>query len=223
MVQQVIRPVQEFQVQFLDIFGPHKVTRLLQACVHHDYTLEEARLGLIHAQSTGAIKVGYWTEYCRLPGQSHPWIAKLRSKVANFLSCLILSLALTLSAQEMPSWTTVEITAYCPCVICCGDHADGRTANMTNVLTVPYNLAADQSLPMGTEIYIPLGFGVLDNVRKSDRYFSIDDRGGALDTESKKYKIIRLDLRVREHSWAVKFGRKRIPVIINSVKDAGVK
>jgi hypothetical protein len=30
-------------------------------------------------------------------------------------------------------WVTAEVTAYCPCALCCGDSADGLTANMTRV------------------------------------------------------------------------------------------
>jgi hypothetical protein len=113
-------------------------------------------------------------------------------------------------------WTTAEVTAYCPCALCCGESADGRTANMTRVDRVPYAFAADRSLPFGVRVYVPAGLGVLDQIRAGNRWFPVDDRGGALDTEARRYGVLRLDLRVRDHWWAVQFGRRSLPVFITS-------
>jgi len=113
-------------------------------------------------------------------------------------------------------WVMAEVTSYCPCALCCGDFADGRTANMTRVDRVPYAFAADKSLPFGTRIYVPAGLGVLDKIRADDRWLVVDDRGGALDTEARRYDVLRLDLRVREHWWAVRFGRQKLPFFIAS-------
>lgn len=110
-------------------------------------------------------------------------------------------------------WKSIEATAYCPCEVCTGD-GDRRTANNTNTDKVPYNFAADRQLPMGTFIYVPPGLGVLDQVRAGQRMFQVDDRGGALDTEAKLRGVIRLDLRVKEHWYAVQFGRRFIPVYV---------
>lgn len=128
-------------------------------------------------------------------------------------AAIALCLATSLSALES-GWRYAEVTAYCPCSICCGASADGITYDNTNVRHVPYNLASDRSLPIGTTVFIPLGLGVLDNARKYSRWFTVDDRGGALDTESRKYNTIRLDLRVKSHWWAKRFGRQTIPVYI---------
>ncbi len=126
---------------------------------------------------------------------------------------LALCVLLTPTASGVEGWTTAEATAYCPCALCCGT-TDGITANNTSTNRVPYNFAADRSLPFGTRVFVPLGLGVLDRVRADDRWFSVDDRGGALDAEARKYGTLRLDLRVRDHWWAVKFGRRSLPVFI---------
>jgi hypothetical protein len=55
---------------------------------------------------------------------------------------------------------------------------------------------------------------VLDRARADDRWFVVDDRGGALDTEARRYGVLRLDLRVRDHRWAIAFGRRALPVFV---------
>lgn len=131
-----------------------------------------------------------------------------------FLSLFGAIYATDLPPEQTPAqaWVMAEVTAYCPCVLC--TPGLGITANGTKVLRVPYNLASDRSLPFGTRVFLPTGFGALDKVREMERWFEVDDRGGALDTEAKRYGVLRLDLRVREHWWAVIFGRKTIPVLI---------
>lgn len=109
-------------------------------------------------------------------------------------------------------WRYVEMTAYCPCGKC--TDGDKITADSTNTDRVPYNLASDRSLPMGTMIYVPPGLGVLDRARAGQRMFRIDDRGGALETESRERGVLRLDLRVKDHDWARKFGRRFLPVYV---------
>lgn len=128
---------------------------------------------------------------------------------------ILLSSACGLMAQD-GRWSVAEVTAYCPCALCCGIGAAGITANQTNVERVPYAFAADRSVPFGVRVFVPLGLGVLDQVRASDRWFVVDDRGGALDTEARKYGVLRLDLRVRDHWWAVRFGRRVLPVYLTT-------
>lgn len=115
----------------------------------------------------------------------------------------------------------VEVTAYCPCAICCGKKAGDpdfhRTANLTSTDAVPYNLAGDLvHFRIGDKVWVPIGYNVLDTVRKEDRVFTVDDRGGRLNSESEGKGLPRLDLRVREHWWAALFGRKRITVFTTS-------
>jgi 3D (Asp-Asp-Asp) domain-containing protein len=128
----------------------------------------------------------------------------------------ILPLLLTAAvswAQE--GWLLVEATAYCPCALCC-DVRTERTANGTDTNKVPYGLAASRNIPLGARIYVPSGAGYLDRMasRSDDRWFFCDDRGGALDAEHRRGGVTRLDLRVRDHSYAKQFGRKLIMVYI---------
>ena len=85
----------------------------------------------------------------------------------------------------------VELTAYCPCEICCGEYADGVTASG---VSVDYNggriLAAPASFPFGTLIYVE-GEGMLE----------VQDRGGSIQGN-------RLDVFKRTHEEALEFGRK---------------
>ncbi|MEY2855647.1 MAG: hypothetical protein RL030_2779 [Pseudomonadota bacterium] len=123
----------------------------------------------------------------------------------------------TLTAERTPAlpagrWVMAEVTAYCPCARC--TDGDLITANGARTTAVPYNLAADRSLAFGVRLYVPPGLGVLDHVRADDRFFAVDDRGGALDTEARERRTLRLDLRVRDHWWAVRFGRRLLPVYL---------
>jgi 3D (Asp-Asp-Asp) domain-containing protein len=116
-------------------------------------------------------------------------------------------------------WEPVEVvaTAYCPCVICCGRRAAGITANNTKVKDVPYGIASDPDrIPYGTTIWIPAGYGYLDNARQGDeaRQFTMDDTGGALRRETKELGVLRIDLRFIQHRNAKRFGRKLITIYI---------
>jgi 3D (Asp-Asp-Asp) domain-containing protein len=117
----------------------------------------------------------------------------------------------------MDGWipVLVEVTAYCPCVKCCGRMARGITADGSPTTAHPYNLAGDiYSFRLGDEVFIPLGYGALDSIRWDNRVFIVDDRGEALNTDAREAGLPRLDLRVREHWWAKQFGRKRIIIFI---------
>lgn len=146
-----------------------------------------------------------------------PYLGDTAAFVGPFLGFLSLTLCgcVALANAEDGRWTTAEVTAYCPCALCCGTH-DRTTANNTNTDAVPYAFAADRSLPFGARVYVPTGLGVLDQIRVDDRWFTVDDRGGALDTEARRYGVLRLDLRVRDHWWAVRFGRRALPVFITN-------
>lgn len=134
--------------------------------------------------------------------------------------CVPLALCATepaLAIERTPAlpagrWVTAEVTAYCPCDLC--TDGDLITANGTKTTAVPYNLAADRSLAFGARLYVPPGLGVLDSVRADDRFFAVDDRGGALDSEARDHRTLRLDLRVRDHWWALRFGRRLLPVYL---------
>lgn len=95
------------------------------------------------------------------------------------------------------SWVKVLTTAYCPCAICCGADADGRTAINRRVTSHPHGIAVEPRLiPYRTWLQVP-GYGVA----------MVDDTGGAM-RQSAKRGIVHLDLRFREHATARRWGRQ---------------
>jgi 3D (Asp-Asp-Asp) domain-containing protein len=95
----------------------------------------------------------------------------------------------------------MEVTAYCPCTICCGPMAQGITASGK---LVSHNggrfVAADTSvLPFGTKLVIP---GYADN-----ESVEVLDRGGAI-------KGNKLDLYFPTHEEALQWGRQMVDVVV---------
>lgn len=133
----------------------------------------------------------------------------------KFLFLLLFVFSLCYSAEEPISGTRliVEATGYCPCKKCSeGRH---RTFNNTSTDTVPYGLAGDRRhFHIGDKVYIPSGQDVQDIV-VPDRLWVIDDRGRALDREATR-KIPRIDVRFKDHDWAVRFGRRLIVIVLRS-------
>ncbi len=143
------------------------------------------------------------------------------------IAATLLTCALAVQVKDLPperwpavpaggKWVVAEVTCYCPCAVC--TDGDGVTANNTHTDAVPYALAASRpgtnGLAMGARVWVPWGFGLLDTVRARQRVFTVDDRGGALDTEASVRGVLRLDMRVKEHWWAKQWGRWRIPVYL---------
>ena len=93
-----------------------------------------------------------------------------------------------------PSIEKYVITAYCPCVKCCGK-TDGITASGVKAVQ-GVTVATDKSIPFGTKIYID---GVGERI--------VQDRGGAI-TEN------RIDLYFSDHQSALNFGRQTKEVTI---------
>jgi 3D (Asp-Asp-Asp) domain-containing protein len=92
---------------------------------------------------------------------------------------------------------TMKVTAYCPCTKCCGKYGWGyTTASGYKIKPGDRFVAADKSLPFGTEVQIP-GYG---NVQ-------VKDRGGAI-------KGNRLDVYFDTHREALKWGVKTLQVKI---------
>lgn len=94
----------------------------------------------------------------------------------------------------------MEVTAYCPCKICCGKGAMGLTASGKHI---SYNnglfVAADTDLlPFGTQLLIP-GY--------AEQAIEVIDRGGAI-------KGHKLDVFFDTHERAMKWGRQWIPVTV---------
>ena len=87
-----------------------------------------------------------------------------------------------------------EITAYCPCVKCCGK-TDGITASGVKAVE-GVTVAMNKTVPFGTKIYID---GAGERV--------VQDRGGAIIGN-------RIDLYFNDHQSALNFGRQTKQVTI---------
>ena len=101
----------------------------------------------------------------------------------------------------------MEVTAYCPCKICCGPLAHGVTASGE---PVEHNggqfVAADRRLPFGTQLRVP---GYAGGV-----VVPVLDRGGAI-------RGRRLDVFFPTHAEARRWGRQTLPVQIIEPAAAG--
>ncbi len=118
--------------------------------------------------------------------------------------------------EQSGPWVYADFSAYCPCKLCCGDRAQGITADGSRVSRFPYGIACDLAvIPYGSIVFIPLGLGVLDRARNDDRLFICDDAGEAIAREGKQTGHLRFDLRVKDHWWAVQFGRNTLPILIH--------
>jgi hypothetical protein len=90
--------------------------------------------------------------------------------------------------------------------------ADGRT----DVRRTPHGIAAISSVPFGTRIFIPAGYGFLDATLPSpnQRVLRVDDRGSRLDGAGPGEIQLRLDLRYRTEYSALAFGIKEAWVFV---------
>lgn len=93
--------------------------------------------------------------------------------------------------EDLGVW---RVTAYCPCRVCCGRHADGITADGTHLAPGKKVLAAPRSVPFDTRLRVP-GYGV----------GRVADRGGAI-------KDRRLDVFFWSHQEAVEWGVRWLKV-----------
>jgi 3D (Asp-Asp-Asp) domain-containing protein len=103
-------------------------------------------------------------------------------------------------ASPVLKWTKIvcNVSAYCPCEICCGEYADGVTASGQDVNgPVRHWIAAPARYPFGTVFRIP-GYD-------SGRPVCVLDRGGAI-------KGNKLDLYFPTHTEALGWGRQIITV-----------
>ena len=99
--------------------------------------------------------------------------------------------------EKQPEYVSLgmfEVTAYCPCIKCCGK-TDGITASGTKA-TSGRTIAADTTIfPFGTELYI------------NDHKYIVEDKGGAI-------KGKKLDIFFETHSEALQWGRRQVEVFI---------
>lgn len=80
---------------------------------------------------------------------------------------------------------TYKLTAYCPCISCCGK-SDGITASGAKAVE-GVTIAAPKNLPFGTKILI------------EDHEYTVQDRGGAITGN-------RIDVYFDTHQEALEFG-----------------
>lgn len=99
-----------------------------------------------------------------------------------------------------------DVSAYCPCTICCGPNARGITASGRRVEVGM--CAAPRSVPFGTNYRIP-GYGVAN----------VQDRGGAIKRSGDRYlgkrlRYDRIDLYFPTHADALRWGRRLLRVSV---------
>ena len=88
------------------------------------------------------------------------------------------------------SWVWSTVTAYCPCMKCCGK-TNGITASGKKA-TANHTIATSSKYKFGTKIEIE-GYGV----------YTVEDRGGAIQGN-------RIDIYFDTHEEALKFGRRTL-------------
>lgn len=110
---------------------------------------------------------------------------------------ILVLLAVTALSWDRVRWqerrVRVRRTAYCPCSICCGPHADGKTAVGRSAWTP--GVAVDPSIiPLGSRLDIP-GYPRNDGV-----WIPADDTGAAINGHH-------IDLRFDDHKEALDWAR----------------
>ena len=107
------------------------------------------------------------------------------------------------SEQTPEQWRVVHmrVTAYCPCSKCCGEYADGITADNHRIQDGDRFVAADKTYAFGTEIVIP-GYNDSEPVH-------VKDRGGAIQGQ-------RLDVFFNTHQEALEWGVQYLDVKIKN-------
>jgi len=133
--------------------------------------------------------------------------------------CLFLVGCLSGGAEsDRGEWksVTVDVSAYCPCKLCCGPKARGITASGKRA--VGKIVAAPKSWPFGTRVWVPgWGEGV------------VEDRGGAIKSAGqttrwvtvngkrvppKRLEHDRIDLLFPTHDEALRWGRRTMKVLV---------
>lgn len=104
-------------------------------------------------------------------------------------------LALRVAGKD-PSVITMNTSAYCACVACCGK-TNAITSSGAKATTW-YTLAAGKGYPIGTIVYIPYFAD-----KPNGGWFMVQDRGGAISNN-------KLDVYMGSHSQALQFGRRSL-------------
>ncbi len=121
-----------------------------------------------------------------------------------YLLIFVIKTSITLQAPEGPfstttqtSGVTFEVTAYCPCELCCGKWADGITAS--GEYAEGFFVAAPPEYPFKTLMAVP-GYN-------EGKPVEVLDRGGAI-------KGNKLDVFFPTHQEAKNWGRQKLKVRI---------
>lgn len=95
----------------------------------------------------------------------------------------------------------VTVTGYCPCRICCGDFADGKTATGRDARKS--GIAVDpEIISLGSYIDVP---GYNRGPNNNGSWIMADDTGRVI-------KGNKIDLRFQTHGEAKKWGKKEMIV-----------
>lgn len=105
----------------------------------------------------------------------------------------------TVAQPQQPAGQIIRarVTAYCPCVKCCGKWADGKTSCGKDAWRTRGVAVDPKVIPYGSTVTIP-GYGE----------FIADDTGSAM----KRGSIPRIDLRFYTHEEALQFGVKEMDI-----------
>ncbi|MHC4205593.1 MAG: 3D domain-containing protein [Planctomycetota bacterium] len=108
------------------------------------------------------------------------------------------------TSEPAEKWRIVKmkVTGYCPCSKCCGEYADGITANGHKIRPGDTFVAADKRYSFGTEMVIE-GYSNSNTVK-------VLDRGGAI-------KGNKLDAFFHTHQQALEWGVKYIDVKVRDI------
>ena len=108
------------------------------------------------------------------------------------------------NSEPSDEWRTVRmrVTGYCPCSKCCGEFADGITANGHKIRPGDTFVAADKRYSFGTEMVIE-GYSNSQTVK-------VLDRGGAI-------RGNKLDAFFHTHQEALEWGVRHIDVKVRNI------
>lgn len=108
------------------------------------------------------------------------------------------------NSEPTNEWRTVRmrVTGYCPCSKCCGEFADGITANGHKIRSGDTFVAADKRYSFGTEMVIE-GYSNTQTVK-------VLDRGGAI-------RGNKLDAFFHTHQAALEWGVRHIDVKVRDI------
>lgn len=124
---------------------------------------------------------------------------KISSRAGSRTNYSVEAITASVAGVE-PRVVTLNTSAYCSCVRCCGK-SNGITSSGARA-TEWYTVAAGSGYPIGTVIYIP---ALAD--KPNGGWFVVQDRGGAISNN-------RIDIYMGSHQSAIYFGRRNLECYI---------